>query len=317
MAERIRVVFMGSPDFAIPSLEALAGLETTNDVSLQMIGVVTQPDRPAGRGHTLLPPAVKSAALRLGLPVLQPEKLRLPEAMNQLRAWAPDLIVVAAFGQILRQEVLDLPRFGCINVHGSILPRWRGASPIQAAILAGDRETGITIMKMDPGIDTGPILSQRYVPIDPQETSGTLFARLAPVGAKLLVETLPKYISGEINPMPQPEEGATYTKMLKKEAGLLDFSQPAAVLERQVRAVDPWPGAFIQYNGNPLRIEKASVAEATGEPGQFLVFQGKPAIGTTEGVLVLEVVRPAGKKSMPGKAFLAGTRDWSITSKSQ
>ena len=237
--------------------------------------------------------------------------------MNQLRAWAPDLIVVAAFGQILRQEVLDLPRFGCINVHGSILPRWRGASPIQAAILAGDRETGISIMKMDIGIDTGPILSQRYVPIDPQETSGTLFARLAPIGAKLLAETLPKYLSGEISPMPQPDEGATYTKMLKKEAGLLDFSQPAAALERQVRAFDPWPGAFIQYNGNPLRIEKASVAEGTSEPGLFLVHQGKPAIGTAEGVLVLEVVRPAGKKSMPGKAFLAGARDWGITNKAE
>jgi methionyl-tRNA formyltransferase len=235
--------------------------------------------------------------------------------MNQLRTWAPDLIVVAAFGQILRPEVLDLPKYGCINVHGSILPRWRGAAPIQAAILAGDRETGITIMKMDPGIDTGPSLSRRYLPIDPQETGGTLFAKLAPLGAGLLMETLPKYLSGEIQPTPQPDEGATYTKMLKKEEGLLDFTQPAVQLERRVRAFDPWPGAYMLYHGSPLRIEKASIASGSAEPGTTLAYQGKPAIGTSEGLLILEQVRPAGKKSMPGKAFLAGARDWGITNK--
>ena len=170
---------MGSPDFAVPALEALAR-------DYPIVGVVTQPDRPAGRGGTLKPPAVKEAALRLGLPIIQPEKLRQPEAMDQLRAWAPDLIVVAAFGQILRPEVLDLPKFGCINIHGSLLPRWRGAAPIQAAILAGDVETGITIMKMDPGVDTGAILSRRYIPITPDDTAGTLFAKLAPLGANLV-----------------------------------------------------------------------------------------------------------------------------------
>ncbi len=299
---------MGSPDFAVPVLEALAA--NGERENWQLVGAVTQPDRPAGRGRELQPPAVKTAALRLGLPVLQPEKLRLPEAMTQLRAWAPDLIVVAAFGQILRQEVLDLPRFGCINVHGSILPRWRGAAPIQAAILAGDRETGITIMKMDVGIDTGPMLSQRYLPISPEDTSGTLFARLAPVGAELLVETLPKYLGGELTPMPQPQEGATYAKMLKKEEGLLDFNQPAEALERRVRAFDPWPGAFFIHNGSPLRVEKASAAEGTAQPGERLVHDGKPAIGTSAGLFVLEQIRPAGKKSMPGKAFLAGNREW-------
>ncbi len=165
MVSLVNVVFMGSPDFAVPALEALVSSGGDTHYGYKVAGVVTQPDRPAGRGRTLVPPAVKAAALRLGLPLLQPEKLRAPEAMEQLRAWSPDLIVVAAFGQILRPEVLDLPEFGCINVHGSILPRWRGATPIQASILAGDQETGITIMKMDPGIDTGPILSQRTIPI--------------------------------------------------------------------------------------------------------------------------------------------------------
>jgi methionyl-tRNA formyltransferase len=310
MAAKIRIVFMGSPDFAVPVLTALAAHEEDPKNPYQVIGVVTQPDRPAGRGQSLVPPAVKTAALALGLPVLQPEKLRLPEAMNQLRTWAPDLIVVAAFGQILRQEVLDLPKLGCINVHGSILPRWRGAAPIQAALLAGDAETGITIMKMDAGIDTGPVLSQRYLPIQPDETSGSLFTRLAPLGADLLMDTLPKYISGEIKPAPQPEEGATYAKMLKKEEGWLDFTQAALALERRVRAFDPWPGTFIQYQGNPLRIEKASVASGMSQPGAHLVLEGKPAIGTAEGLLVLEQVRPSGKKSMPGKAFLAGARNW-------
>ena len=234
MDSHIRIVFMGSPEFAVPSLEALVSAGEKHTPAFLVVGVVTQPDRPAGRGHDLMPPAVKMAALRLGLPVLQPEKLRLPEAMQQLQAWSPDLIIVAAFGQILRPEVLDLPKYGCLNVHGSILPRWRGAAPVQAAILAGDRETGITIMKMDPGIDTGPILSQRSLPIASDDTSGTLFKKLAPLGAELLLETLPKYLSGEIQPRPQAEEGATYTKMIKKEDGLLDPTRPAAELERKV-----------------------------------------------------------------------------------
>jgi len=315
MVPEVKIIFMGSPDFAVPALEALASPGKDRGYTFHIIGVVTQPDRPAGRGHIVIPPAVKTAALQLGIPVLQPEKLRLPEAMNQLRTWSPDLIVVAAFGQILRQEVLELPKFGCINVHGSILPRWRGASPIQAAILAGDRETGITIMKMDAGIDTGPILSQRYIPIDPAETSGTLFARLAPLGAKLLLETLPKYLSGQVQPMPQLEEGATYSKMLKKEAGLLDFTHPAVELERRVRAFHPWPGAHLFYNGNLLKVERASIADGKAAQGEHLTYQGKPAVGTPEGLFILEEVRPAGKKSMSGKAFLAGARDWGVSIK--
>jgi methionyl-tRNA formyltransferase len=313
MVSPVNVVFMGSPDFAVPALEALVSSSGDAHYGYKVVGVVTQPDRPAGRGRTLVPPAVKSAALRLGLPLLQAEKLRAPEAMEQLQAWSPDLIVVAAFGQILRPEVLDLPEFGCINVHGSILPRWRGATPIQASILAGDQETGITVMKMDPGIDTGPILSQRTIPISSDETSGTLFAKLAPLGAELLMVTLPKYLSGEIKPRPQPEEGATYTKMLKKENGRLDFTQQAIELERRVRAFNPWPGAYFEYNGNPLKVKTASIAPGDFEPGKHVLYQGNPAIATSEGLLVLEEVRPAGKKSMQGKAFLAGARDWTNT----
>jgi methionyl-tRNA formyltransferase len=241
MVSRHRIVFMGSPEFAVPALEALAA-------HYRLVGVVTQPDRPAGRWGTLKPPAVKAAALRLDIPVIQPEKLRDPEALDHLRAWAPDLIVVAAFGQILRPEALGLPKWGCINIHGSLLPRGRGAAPIQAAILAGDKETGITIMKMDPGVDTGPMLSQRVIPILPEDTAGRLFEKLAPIGAELLIETLPRYLSGELQPKPQPTEGVTDAPMLKKEDGRLDFTQPAALLERRVRAFNTWPGTWFEFN---------------------------------------------------------------------
>ncbi|HTX90739.1 MAG TPA: methionyl-tRNA formyltransferase, partial [Anaerolineales bacterium] len=194
--------------------------------------------------------------------------------------------------------------------HGSLLPRWRGAAPIQAALLAGDAETGVTIMKMDPGVDTGPMLSQRVLPISPEDTAGTLFEKLAPLGADLLIETLPGYLSGKVEPRPQPAEGVSYSSMLKKEDGLLDFAQPAAALERRVRAYAPWPGAYFQYNGNPLKVQRAAASPGKAEPGQRTVSQGNPALGTSDGLLVLEELQPAGKKPMSGKAFLAGARDW-------
>ena len=295
---------MGSPDFAVPALETVAA-------HYLLAGVVTQPDRPAGRGGALKPPAVKATALRLGIPVIQPEKVRNPEAMIQLQAWAPDLIVVAAFGQILRAEVLDLPKFGCINIHGSLLPRGRGAAPIQAAIMAGDNETGITIMKMDPGVDTGPMLSQRAIPISPDDTAGTLFEKLAPIGAELLLETLPRYLSGELHPLPQPAEGVTYAPMLKKEDGLLDFTRPAAELERRVRAFTPWPGTWFEWNGEPVKVLRARVnAGKSLCAGDRFTIDGYPAMGTGAGTLILEEIQPAGKKPMTGKAFLAGARDW-------
>jgi methionyl-tRNA formyltransferase len=212
-----RVVFMGSPDFALPTLRALADI-------YEVVGIVTQPDRASGRGRAVKSPPIKLLAQELNLPVIQPEKLRQPEAMVQLRTWNPDLIIVAAFGQILRKDVLDLPRFGCINVHASLLPRWRGAAPINAAILHGDEETGVTIMKMDVGLDTGPILSQRSIRLTRDDTAGSVFEKLSHLGADLLIETLPDYLAGKIQPIPQPEESATYAPMLKKEEGKLDFT---------------------------------------------------------------------------------------------
>ena len=220
---------MGSPDFAVPSLQAL-------NTHCDVLGVITQPDRPSGRGRSISQPAVKTAAIELGLSVLQPRRLRDPEAIEQLSIWAPDLIVVAAFGQILRAEVLDQPQFGCLNVHASLLPRWRGAAPIQACLIHGDNELGVTIMKMDPGIDTGPILSQRATQLMPAETAGSLTDRLARMGADLLIETLPDYLEGRISPQQQDGSLATYAPMLKKEDGELDFNMPAAALERRVRA---------------------------------------------------------------------------------
>ena len=298
-----RLVFMGSPDFALPTLRVLAQ-------HYEVVGVVTQPDRASGRGKQLKPPPVKTLALELGIPVMQPEKLRLPEAMEQLHLWNPELIVVAAFGQILRKEVLDLPRFGCINVHASLLPRWRGAAPINAAILHGDHETGITIMQMDVGLDTGPMLSQRSIPLAPDDTAGSLFEKLSVLGADLLIETLPGYLSGKLQPIPQPEEGVTYAPMLKKEEGHLDFTQDAGALERRVRAFNPWPGAFMDFDEAPLKIHRARVEAVNALPGQRLVHQGQPAVGARGGILILEEVQPAGKKSMSGKSFLAGARTW-------
>ena len=294
---------MGSPDFALPTLKALAE-------HYDVVGVVTQPDRASGRGRELKAPPVKTLARELGIPVMQPEKLRLPEAMEQLRAWTPDLIVVAAFGQILKKDVLELPRFGCINVHASLLPRWRGAAPINAAILHGDKETGVTIMQMDVGLDTGPMLSQRSIPLTPEDTAGSAFEKLSALGADLLIETLPDYLSGKLTPTPQPEEGVTYAPMLKKEQGQLDFTHDANELERRVRAFNPWPGAFMELDGVLLKIHRARVEAGNASMAQRLVVQNQPAVGARGGILILEEVQPAGKKSMSGSSFLAGARNW-------
>ena len=302
----IRVVFMGSPEFALPSLRALAG-------AYKVVGVVTQPDRASGRGRELKPPPVKTLALELGIPVMQPEKLRAPEAMEALRAWSPDLIVVAAFGQILKQDVLDLPRFGCLNIHASLLPRWRGAAPIQSAILHGDEETGVTIMKMDAGLDTGAMLAKKSMRIPPDGTAGSVADALSQLGADLLIEILPRWMAGEIKPEPQDDSLSTYAPMLKKEEGRLDFTREAVELERQVRAFNPWPGAFMDFDGAILKIHRAHVGQIDNlsyKEGQRLVWQNQPAIGARSGLLVLDEVQPAGKKSMSGKSFLAGARHW-------
>ena len=301
----IKIVFMGSPDFALPSLRALA---STYDV----VGVVTQPDRASGRGRELKSPPVRGLAIELNIPVIQPEKLRAPEAMEQLRAWNPDLIVVAAFGQILKPDVLDLPRYGCINVHASLLPRWRGAAPINAAILAGDEETGVTIMKMDVGLDTGPMLAKQSIRLAPGVTAGEAFAELSTLGADLLLATLPDYLAGKIVPQPQPEAGATYAPMLKKEDGRLDFTRSANELERRARAMNTWPCAWFEWNGNLLKVARAKPVsvDQRATSGTRLIVEGRPAVMCADEALVLEEVQPAGKKVMDGKSFLSGARGW-------
>lgn len=291
---------MGSPEFAA---QILSGLAT--DYSI--VGVFTQPDRESGRGKLLTPPPVKITADEFNIPVFQPQKLKTPEAYADLAALEPDVIIVAAYGQILRQNVLDLPKFGCINIHASYLPRWRGAAPIQAAILAGDESTGVSVMKMDAGIDTGPILAQEKVGIDGQETAITLERKLAFLGRDLLLNNLPLYLSGELTAKPQPDEGNTYAGMLKKQDGLLDFSKTAVELERQIRAFDDWPGTYTLFNNQTLKIRKARVVEFSGlTPLERGSQEGFPVVGTGEGALVLTEVQPAGKKWMSGLDFLRG-----------
>jgi len=298
-----KIVFMGSPDFSLPSLHALTK-------HYEVVGVVTQPDRASGRGREIKMPPVKTLAQELHLPFTQPEKLRAPAAMAQLNAWAPDLIVVAAFGQILKKDVLELPRYGCINVHASLLPRWRGAAPINAAILAGDEETGVTIMQMDVGLDTGPMLAQRSIRLTRDDTAGSVTRALSTLGADLLIDTLPRWIAGEIQPQQQDDTLATYAPMLKKEEGKLDFARDADELERLVRAFNPWPGAYLELDGSMLKVHRAHVEHGNAEAGKRLVVQNQPAVGARSGILILDEVQPAGKKPMSGKSFLAGARNW-------
>lgn len=297
----LRVVFMGTPAFAVPTLRALSRAHT-------VIGVVTQPDRAAGRGKQLQPSPVKQFASEAGLPLIQPQRLREPEAMEQLRAWQPDVIVVAAFGQILKPAVLDLPRYGCVNVHASLLPRWRGAAPIPAAIAAGDAETGVTIMRMDVGLDTGPTLAARATPIGPDNTTESLTGQLAEMGAELLIQTLPAYCSGQSIPQTQNEALATYAPQLKKEDGHLDFGRPAPELERRVRALFPWPGAFALWEGQPLKILHAEVTDARDQPGTVLDTPRGPAVACGESALRLIQIQPPGKRPMPAADFARGTR---------
>ncbi|MDW8396407.1 MAG: methionyl-tRNA formyltransferase [Anaerolineae bacterium] len=298
------VIFMGTPEFAVPSLQALlkAGYE--------VVAVVTQPDAPAGRGQALRPSPVKVLALQHGLTVLQPETLKPPEVVQQLRALSPDVIVVAAFGQILRPDVLEIPPHGCVNVHASLLPRWRGASPVSAAIAAGDTVTGVTLMLMDAGLDSGPILAQRAEPIRPEDTTGTLTARLAELGAQLLIETLPLWLGGAIAPQPQDASLVTLAPRLKKEQGQIDWSRPAGALERHVRAMSPWPSAFTFWEGQQLKVLRAAVCEHFADPavpiGGVTVDRGAVVVRCGEGGLRLLEVHLEGRRPMPAEVFLRG-----------
>ncbi|HLE05648.1 MAG TPA: methionyl-tRNA formyltransferase [Anaerolineales bacterium] len=297
----MRVVFMGSPDFSIPTLTELARLH-------QVIGVVTQPDRPAGRGKQTRASVVKQFAIGHGLRVMAPESLRAPQAVGLLAGLQPELIVVAAYGQILPQAVLDLPPHGCVNVHASLLPRWRGASPVQAAILNGDSETGVSIMLMDAGLDTGPILAQRATPIGAGDTGGSLGVRLARLGADLLIEVLPDYLAGDLGSAAQDEARATHAPRLKKANGLIDLHLPASQLARQVRAYHPWPGSYLQWNARRLLVHAArAVPMDQFAPGQALELERLPALRTGDGALVLEQVQPEGKRAMDGHTFLLGS----------
>jgi methionyl-tRNA formyltransferase len=299
-----KVIFLGSPEFALASLQFLTDI-------YNVVGVVTQPDRPAGRGRALKSPPVKTLAQELALPFIQPENIHSPKSMTQLSAWGADIIVVTAFGQILKNEILELTKYGCINVHASLLPRWRGAAPINAAILHGDKETGITIMKMDEGLDTGPIISQRAIPISSSDDAGTLSEKLAELGGELLVETLPGFIAGEITPLTQDDGFVTYAPMLQKDDGMLDFFQPVEQLARKVRAYSPWPGTFMNWGGKTLKIHKAHISDGdSGKPGQTTRQGNLPGVICADGVLILDEVQPAGKKRMSGQVFLNGARDW-------
>ena len=293
---------MGSPEFALPSLDALSA-----NHELDLVGVLTQPDRPAGRGRKLRSSSVKQRCNELGVSIYQPESLKSPDIVPFLQALNADLIIVAAYGMILPPELLDLPKFGSINVHASLLPRWRGAAPIQAAIHAGDSDTGVTIMKMDTGLDTGPILSQRRIAIHSSDTGGKLSERLADQGAELLLETIPGYISGELHPHKQDENKATFAPMLKKSDGRLDFKRPAFELERQIRAFDPWPSSYIEWGNKRVRIHKAdALSDSNLEPGVVGKIEDTPAIGANPGTLLLHIVQPAGRNKMPGEDFIRG-----------
>ncbi|MCP1728073.1 methionyl-tRNA formyltransferase [Natronospira proteinivora] len=293
----LRIVYAGTPDFAVPALDAL------HDAGHQVVGVFTQPDRPAGRGRRLQPSPVKQAAQSLDIPVYQPQRLDA-EAQADLKALAPDLMVVAAYGLILPRAVLILPRMGCINIHASLLPRWRGAAPIQRAIQAGDDETGITIMQMDEGLDTGPMLMRRPLPIAADETGGSLHDKLAALGGNCILDVVDGLAMGRIKAEPQPETGVCYARKLTKAEALIDWNAPAMNIERQVRAFNPWPVAQTQWGKRVLRIHSAHLHQGDRQaaPGR-VIRAGKSGvvIACGEGALVLETVQLPGKRPISAR----------------
>jgi methionyl-tRNA formyltransferase len=301
LSDSARLVFAGTPEFAAAHLQALV------DAGQRPLAVYTQPDRPAGRGQKLNPSPVKALARAHGIPVEQPESLKTPEAQQTLRTYAPDLLIVVAYGLLLPPAVLAIPRLDCVNVHASLLPRWRGAAPIQRALLAGDAETGVALMQMEAGLDTGPVLALSRLQITPEDTGGRLHDRLAAAGSALLVQELPALLAGRLKPVPQPEQGITYAHKLDKAEATIDWGRSAAAIERQVRAFNPWPVAQTSVNGQTLRIWRASaLAEHGGaEPGQILASNpGALRIACGEGVLAVQEVQLAGGKRLAVRELL-------------
>lgn len=295
-----RIAFAGTPEFALPPLHALV------KSGYPVVGVLTQPDRPKGRGLKLTASPVKQAAVAYGLPVAQPETLKTEESRAELTSWRPDVLVVVAYGLILPRAVLELPRLGCINIHASLLPRWRGAAPIQRAILAGDAETGVSIMQMDAGLDTGPVLLQKRLPIEERDTAGSLHDKLAAMGAEALLEALEGLVRGELQPRPQPSEGVTYAAKIEKREALIDWHRGAEEIDRLVRAFNPWPIAETRLNGEQLRIFSARVerSEPAAAPGQIVELRDDALIVRCgRGSLGITQLQRAGRKPMSARDF--------------
>ena len=310
----MRIVFIGTGEIGVPTLGALL------DSEHELVGVVTQPDKPVGREQRIEPPPIKKALLgrarlaasaeatagKPGAPIFQPAKIKDPQAIEEIRGLKPDVIVVAAYGQILPRNVLEIPRLACLNLHASLLPRWRGAAPIQAAIAAGDSATGITVMYMDEGLDTGDILLQRNIEIPPNETGAALHDRLAQIAPEALLESLRLLAAGNAPRIPQDNARATYAPKLKREHGLIDWSESAEAIERKIRAYNPWPGAFMKAGSQNLKIFSASVIDRTGEPGEILSSDKDLIVAAGKGALSLAEVQLEGKRRMSAAEFVRG-----------
>lgn len=305
----MKIVFMGTPDFAVGALQAII------EAGHQVAAVVTQPDKPKGRGKEMQMTPVKVCAVEHGIPVFQPVKIKAAESVEVLRGYGADIFVVAAFGQILSEEILNMPKYGCVNIHASLLPKYRGAAPIQRAIIDGERKTGVTIMQMDKGLDTGDMLFKTEVEIDEKETGDSLHDKLAEAGAKLIVDALPKIEAGEVKPMKQNDEESCYVKMLQKSMGRIDWQQSAVKLDCLIRGLISWPGAFTAYHGKSLKIWEEEVADeknaciqiADAAPGTVVgVEKNAIYVQTGEGVLKILAVQLEGKKRMAVRDFLLG-----------
>jgi len=298
----MRILFIGTGDIGMPTLQALLKSEH------EIVGVVTQPDKPVGRAQTIEPPPIKKALAATKIRVLQPARIKDRQAIEEIHALTPDVIVVMAYGQILPSDILEVPKITCLNLHASLLPRWRGAAPIQAAIAAGDRNTGITVMYMNEGLDTGDILLQCAIDIEPTDTGGSLHDRLAKVAPETLLESLELLENGRAPRIPQHDALATYASKLKREDGKIDWTNPADAIERKIRAFDPWPGAFMKYDGQNLKIFSATILALRGTPGEILQSEKELVIAAGEGALSLGQVQLEGKRRMTAAEFLRGHR---------